>query len=445
MIERFVVEQKPALNQLIYVRAVSVHAIFKRLSPGDLQDLPAEFTEAIKGSAKRFPKIGTFSSDSEDNIRFEPLQNRNLVNIVLPCLQKLLWLIGQNPKDWSADELEKSVARESRIFEDELARLNAIVDKVPDIISKELRPEKDRKTPDKPKVSIITTSMNLASLVEETIRSVKNQDYDSIEYIIIDGVSTDGSLDIIKKHPNIVLLSEKDTGYPDAFWKGLRLAKGDYILQCCISDSYASTAWVRRCAEILDDDPSLSLVWGMSCSLDNDSKMSAFSNPQFHYNEAPRKEAMFDYWIRTYRFQPEVNLCVRKSVLMKCYPKLEECNEDILDWLEFAYRFNSSGYISAHLPMLANFYHVNHGNQLGKKIDKGGRYAKNFSNYKKKIIRYRRQLILGLKKHIFKDHLGNNLDVDLDIRRLRREYVYDKISRIFRPMTYINYLKRMAR
>ena len=81
------------------------------------------------------------------------------------------------------------------------------------------------------KFSIITPSFNSIKTIEKTIKSVINQTYENIEYIIIDGGSTDGTVDIIKKYENKIKywISEKDRGISDAFNKGLDVSSGDYI------------------------------------------------------------------------------------------------------------------------------------------------------------------------------------------------------------------------
>ncbi|MCA5004209.1 glycosyltransferase family 2 protein [Sphingobacterium bovistauri] len=83
-----------------------------------------------------------------------------------------------------------------------------------------------------PKISIITIVYNNVRDIEHTILSVINQTYTNIEYIIIDGASTDGTLDIIHKYRGSidVLVSEKDSGIYDAMNKGLTRATGDYVL-----------------------------------------------------------------------------------------------------------------------------------------------------------------------------------------------------------------------
>ncbi|WP_298690878.1 glycosyltransferase family 2 protein [uncultured Sulfuricurvum sp.] len=86
-------------------------------------------------------------------------------------------------------------------------------------------------TTDRPLVSIITVSYNAAATIEETILSVINQDYKNIEYIIIDGCSTDGTLDIIRKYEDKIAywVSEKDYGLYHAMNKGIEYANGEII------------------------------------------------------------------------------------------------------------------------------------------------------------------------------------------------------------------------
>jgi glycosyltransferase involved in cell wall biosynthesis len=81
------------------------------------------------------------------------------------------------------------------------------------------------------KISIITVTFNSDKFLEETILSVKNQNYKNIEYILIDGDSKDNTINIIKKYSNFIniFITEKDNGIYDAMNKGLLLATGDII------------------------------------------------------------------------------------------------------------------------------------------------------------------------------------------------------------------------
>lgn len=85
--------------------------------------------------------------------------------------------------------------------------------------------------PDKPLITIITVVFNGSKYFEESIMSVLNQTYENIEYIIIDGGSTDGTLEIIEKHEDVIdyWVSEKDNGIYDAMNKAICLSSGKYI------------------------------------------------------------------------------------------------------------------------------------------------------------------------------------------------------------------------
>jgi glycosyltransferase involved in cell wall biosynthesis len=82
-----------------------------------------------------------------------------------------------------------------------------------------------------PKVSIVTPSYNQGTFLEETILSILNQNYPNLEYIIIDGGSTDNSVEIIRKYEKHLAywVSEKDKGQSDAINKGFKKVTGDIV------------------------------------------------------------------------------------------------------------------------------------------------------------------------------------------------------------------------
>jgi glycosyltransferase involved in cell wall biosynthesis len=100
-----------------------------------------------------------------------------------------------------------------------------------------------------PKISIVTASYNQAQFIEETILSVLNQNYPNLEYIVIDGGSTDNSVEIIKKYQQhfTYWVSEKDKGQANAINKGLKLCTG-YIFNWLNSDDYLEPVALHKIA-----------------------------------------------------------------------------------------------------------------------------------------------------------------------------------------------------
>lgn len=98
------------------------------------------------------------------------------------------------------------------------------------------------------KISVVTVTYNCAETVEETIRSVLHQDYSDIDYVVVDGCSEDGTLDIIKKYRTCIatLLVEPDKGIFDAMNKSLQYVKGEYVLFMNAGDKFVSNDVVSR-------------------------------------------------------------------------------------------------------------------------------------------------------------------------------------------------------
>jgi len=123
-----------------------------------------------------------------------------------------------------------------------------------------LRPQGHFKTSDwgqadgLPLITVITAVFNAAPTIEKCIRSVITQSYDNLEYLIIDGGSTDGTLEIIRQYEEAIdyWVSEPDEGIYDAWNKGVRLATGDWLAFLGADDSYLPGAIDAYAAAIVD-------------------------------------------------------------------------------------------------------------------------------------------------------------------------------------------------
>src|SRR5688572_28993516 len=96
-----------------------------------------------------------------------------------------------------------------------------------------------------PKISVITPCFNSIGTLRETFESVAAQRYPNLEHLVIDGGSTDGTVELLKHTPGITWLSEKDTGIYDAMNKGIRRATGDIIGILNSDDRYSQGALMK--------------------------------------------------------------------------------------------------------------------------------------------------------------------------------------------------------
>lgn len=139
----------------------------------------------------------------------------------------------------------------------------------------------------KPLVSIVTPSLNQGKFLERTILSVLNQDYPNIEYIVMDGGSTDNSLEIIQKYADRIShwKSEKDFGQTDAINQGFAKATGQILAWLNSDDTYEPNAIIGA-VEFLTNHPGIGMVYGDCNFIDaNDRIIGKFNARRTDYDK----------------------------------------------------------------------------------------------------------------------------------------------------------------
>jgi glycosyltransferase involved in cell wall biosynthesis len=156
-------------------------------------------------------------------------------------------------------------------------------------------------------VSIVTPSYNQARFIEDTIRSVLSQDHPYIEYLVVDGGSTDHTTEIIRKYEDRVSwwVSERDQGQTDAINKGFARATGEILAWINSDDTYEPGA-VSAALQYLVDHPQVGMVYGDCNYIDEngrligkfDSRPTSYRRIRQGYNHIPQQTMFFraDLW-----------------------------------------------------------------------------------------------------------------------------------------------------
>jgi glycosyltransferase involved in cell wall biosynthesis len=281
-----------------------------------------------------------------------------------------------------------------------------------------------------PKISIITPTFNSASTLRETIESVLAQDYTNWEHLVIDGGSTDGTIELLQSYPHLKWVSEKDRGHYHAMNKGIDKAAGEIVAVLNGDDCYREHA-LGRVAAAFGKNPQWDALFGDIVYIDGESR-EIFR----------REEAIYDYDVLRFGsvcYVIHPTLFVKKKTHDRIgafrYDKFLNCCD-----VDFILRLGQNGCRVGHVPeYLVNYRFHEHGQsgdrrvaentareyltirrEHGFPIGAAGRalelFAKLKRQFQKLIYRGKMDLVPGgwfLKKHMReKGTFSSNVGVD---------------------------------
>lgn len=161
------------------------------------------------------------------------------------------------------------------------------------------------------KISVITPVYNGQETLQACMESVLTQSYPDKEYIIIDGGSTDDTINILKRSTNnsIKWISEKDKGLYDAFNKGIMMATGDVVCFLCADDMYEHKNVLQIIADTFVSHPETDMVYGDIIYVDKDN----LSKIKRYWKSSPFKPGLFKKgWL-----PPNTALFIKRSIFLK--------------------------------------------------------------------------------------------------------------------------------
>ena len=213
--------------------------------------------------------------------------------------------------------------------------------------------------PETKKISIVTPTFNSAPTLRETIESVLAQDYKNWEHIVMDGGSTDGTVDILRSYPHLKWVSEKDKGHYHAMNKGIERATGDVIAILNGDDCYREGA-LSKVAEAFQKNPAWDGLFGDIVYVDGQGA-EIFR----------RHEAAYDYDVLRFGnvcYVIHPTLFVKKSVYDRLgayqYEKFLNCCD-----VDFILRLGKAGMRIGHIPhALANYRLHEHGQSADRRV-----------------------------------------------------------------------------
>jgi glycosyltransferase involved in cell wall biosynthesis len=213
-------------------------------------------------------------------------------------------------------------------------------------------------TAKRPKITIVTPSFNSIHTIKATLDSVASQDYPHVEHIVVDGGSTDGTIEILKSYPRLIWVSEKDEGHYHAMDKGSRMASGDVVAILNADDCYQAGV-LTKVASAFEKHPDWDALFGDIVFVDGEGK-EIFR----------RQEAMFDPQIVRYgqNMANHQALFLKKDVYFRLggfrYKEFKNCCD-----YEYVMRLIRANCRVEHIPVyIVNYRYHDHGQSADLRV-----------------------------------------------------------------------------
>jgi glycosyltransferase involved in cell wall biosynthesis len=208
------------------------------------------------------------------------------------------------------------------------------------------------------KISVVTPSFNGIHTIRATIGSVAEQDYPHVEHIVVDGGSTDGTIEILKSYPRLIWVSEKDAGHYHAMDKGTRMASGDVVAILNADDCYRPGV-LSEVSAAFEKHPDWDGLFGDIVFVDGEGQ-EIFR----------RQEALFDRQIIRYGYNVvnHQTLFLKKNVYLRVggyrYKDFQNCCD-----YEYVMRLIRAGCRIGHIPVfIVNYRYHEHGQSADLRV-----------------------------------------------------------------------------
>jgi len=267
-----------------------------------------------------------------------------------------------------------------------------------------------------PRISVIMATLNCADWIADAVTSAIGQTFKDWELLVMDACSTDGTAEIAQGFGDerIKLYQEPDYGVAHAWDQALSRARGDHVMFLCGNDAYVHMDWLRVCAGLMEQDPSISLVWGVPSIFTGDQFVGVAEWPWGGYAAHPQtigevqKDLWLNYWLSSGAYFPDNNMCVRRNVLRDCMPRYRVGTRVMDKLFAFYYNFVSHGYLPYGVPEIVSLWRREE-DQLSASRAEERRLI--MMDYLRRVRRYRSRLLGDQVQHVFLDGEGQPISV----------------------------------